>query len=81
MLVKGATGVIRGECLFSSLFFKIWWRSDYEDLSHEQLEVHGCLLSTVATDVLVLKHQAIDIHSAEYIHIVLDQFHTEILYK
>ena len=34
-------------------------------LTHEQLEMHGCLFSTVATDALVLKHQAISIHSVD----------------
>ena len=33
-------------------------------LTHKQLETHGCILSTVATDALVLKHQAINTHSA-----------------
>ena len=28
-------------------------------------ETHGCVVSTVATDALVLKHQAISIHSAD----------------
>ena len=46
---------------------------------HKQLEMHGFLLSTVATDVLLLKHQAINIHCADQLFIVLDQFHTEIL--
>ena len=27
--------------------------------------MHGCILNTVATDALVLKHQAISIHSAD----------------
>ena len=36
----------------SSLTFKHW-------------ETHGCVVSTVATDVLVLKHQAISIHNAD----------------
>ena len=40
--------------------------------------MHGCVLSTVATDALVLKHQAISIHSAEKISIVLDPSHTAI---
>ena len=31
---------------------------------HKQLEMVGCMLSTVATDVLVQKHQAINIHSS-----------------
>ena len=34
-------------------------------LTHKQLEMHGCMLSTVATDALVLKHQVISIHSAD----------------
>ena len=36
--------------------------------------------STVATDVLVVKHQAISNHSADYIFVVLNQFQTEILH-
>ena len=35
-------------------------------LTHYQLETHGCILSTLATDTLVLKHQAISTHSAKY---------------
>ena len=34
-------------------------------LTHKQLEMHGWILSIVATDDLVLKPQAISIHSAE----------------
>ena len=34
-------------------------------LTHEQLEMHGSVLSTVATDALVLKHQTISIHNAD----------------
>ena len=37
------------------------------------METHGCVSSTVATDALALKHQAITIH------IDVDEFHTEIL--
>ena len=48
-------------------------------LTHKWLEMGGCILSIVATDVLVLKHQAISIHCAELIITGLDQFHTEIL--
>ena len=32
---------------------------DVVDLTHKWLEMHGCTLSTEATDALVLKHQAI----------------------
>ena len=42
------------------------------------LEIHGCILSTTATDTLVLKHRAISTQSAENIVIVLDRIHTEI---
>ena len=48
-------------------------------LTHKQLETHGCLLSTVATDALVLKHQGISSHSADLILIALEKFHRKIL--
>ena len=47
-------------------------------LTPKQLETNGCTLTTVATDALVLKHQAISTHSSDEIFIVLDQFHTKI---
>ena len=34
-------------------------------LTHTQLEIHRCLLSTVATHTLVLKHQTISACSAD----------------
>ena len=34
-------------------------------LTLEHRETHGCVVSTVATDALVLKHQAITIHNAD----------------
>ena len=34
-------------------------------LTHKRLKMHGCILGKVATDALVLKHQAISIYSAE----------------
>ena len=37
-------------------------------------EIHGCILNTVATDTLVLKHQAISIPSVDKSFIVLDHF-------
>ena len=37
-------------------------------VTHKQLEQHGCVLSTMATDALVLKHQAISTHSADWCH-------------
>ena len=49
-------------------------------LTRKQLEKHGCIISTVATDALVLKHQAISIHNAGWIFIVLNPFHTDMLH-
>ena len=34
-------------------------------LTPKQRERHGCVVSTVATDALMLKHQAISIHNAD----------------
>ena len=34
-------------------------------LTHKQLETHGCVPSTVATDALVLKQQTISTHSTK----------------
>ena len=42
--------------------------------------MHAYVVSTMATDALVLKHQAISIHNADYDFIVLDQIHANILY-
>ena len=44
-------------------------------LTLKHRETHGCVVSTVAADALVLKHQAISIHNADETLIVLDQFH------
>ena len=41
-------------------------------LTPKQLKIHGCVLSTVGTDALVLKH-----HSIDEIFIVLDQRHAK----
>ena len=35
------------------------------ELTPKHWETHGCVVSTVATDALVLKHQAISIHNAD----------------
>ena len=43
-----------------------------EFLTHKQLKTHGCVISIVAIDALVLKHQAISIHIVDKIIIVLD---------
>ena len=43
------------------LFTDVLWNF----IRHKQLEMHGCVLTTVATDALVLKHQGISTHNAE----------------
>ena len=48
-------------------------------LKHQ--ETYGCIFNTVATDALVLKHQAISIHSVDEILIVLEWFHTQIFHS
>ena len=46
---------------------------------YQQQVMYRYILVAVATDALVLKHQAINsIHSVDIISIVLEQFHTEI---
>ena len=37
----------------------------FDDITHKQLEMYKCILSTVAADTLVLKHQTVNIHSAD----------------
>ena len=44
------------------------------------LETNGCVINTVTTVVLELKHQTISSHIADKIFIVSDQFYTKILY-
>ena len=49
-------------------------------LTPKQLETHGCVVNTVATDALVLRHQAISIHSCK-IFISSDHFRTKLPYR
>ena len=61
---------------FSFLFFillypmRLFLCVGIANFTLQQLQTNGC----------VLKHQAISIHSADWMFIVLDQFHTEALY-
>ena len=41
-----------------------WWPQAIT-LTLKHRETHGCVVSTVATDAPVLKHQAISIHNAD----------------
>ena len=51
-------------------------------LTHKYLETHGCLVSIVATDALVLyvRPSVPTVHSASEIFVVLYQFHLKILH-
>ena len=57
-------------CIYIKIQYILWsiW-SDMKNLlgvlTYIQLEMHGCILSFVATDALVLKHQAISIHNTD----------------
>ena len=43
-------------------------------LTPKQLELHGCILSTGATDTLVLKDQTISTHNADKMSLRLSSF-------
>ena len=47
------------------IFLWVTWNLPVSYLTLKHRETHGCLVSTVATDALVLKHQAISIHNAD----------------
>ena len=47
------------------LFTNGYMSQCHNELTPKQLEMHGCISNTAATDALVLKHQAISIHSAD----------------
>ena len=54
---------------------ELWVSEKYkvsvDTLTNKHLETHGCIINTVATDALLIKHQAISIHSADLVFIVL----------
>ena len=63
--------------------YELLWRVkqyEHQYLTLKHREMHGCVVSTVATDALVLKHQAISIHNADLTFIILGQFHITILH-
>ena len=51
----------------SSTLMNEWYNDSngHTELTPKHRETHGCVVSTVATDALVLKHQAISIHNAD----------------
>ena len=44
---------------------KSWFAQLNHVLTLKHRDTHGCVVSTVTTDALVLKHQAISIHNAD----------------
>ena len=48
-----------------SIYDQKHWIIIFGTLIFKHRETHGCVVSTVATDALVLKHQAISIHNAD----------------
>ena len=54
------------QCKFENVFAKCQlFCLGINVLTLKHQETHGCVVSTVATDALVLKHQAISIHNAD----------------
>ena len=49
-------------------------------LTHKWLKFHVCIVSIVATDALMLKHQAISIHTADGLVFTMN-FAGPLLYK
>ena len=47
------------------LYTESLYKHNDSTLTPKHRETHGCVVSTVATDALVLKHQAISIHNAD----------------
>ena len=45
--------------------FALFCDAEVAMFTHKLLETHGCILSTVAADALVLKHQAISSYNAD----------------
>ena len=67
-------------CNRTDTYHKSYQQIMKNSLTLKHRETHGCVVSTVATDALVLKHQTISIHNADYTFIGLDQFHMKILH-
>ena len=51
--------------VYGRLFLILLLADGLFHLTLKHWETHGCIVSTVATDALVLKHQAISIHNAD----------------
>ena len=69
---------------FSIYHSELWFDDQISFFSNtvyflRELVMHGCVISPVVTDALVLKHQAIRTHSADQIQAALDQFNKKCL--
>ena len=64
-------------CIMGALITKLL---QYDCLTPKHRETHECVVSAVATDAPVLKHQATNIHNADETFIVVNQFYINILY-
>ena len=71
--LRGTTGTLTYQFFLKSIDLKV--PNLITPLTLKYRETHGCVVSIVATDALVLKHQAISIHNADWTLLVLDQFH------
>ena len=49
-------------------------------LTQEQLEMHGCVIIIVTTDVLVLKHRPSASTVLRHYIIIMHQFHTKVFH-
>ena len=67
-----ANTLIQSDLDIIRITIRKWNWSSAQLSTHKQWEMHRCMHSTVATDVVMLKHQAINVHSAR--SIVLDLF-------
>ena len=73
--------------IMSSVDISVLWSDSMSptphiNLTHKQLETHECIISTVATAALELKHQVISNQSANYIMFTaIDQSHTKMLHS
>ena len=54
-----------GSAMVEQLPDQFWYEPTLLVLTLKHRETHGCVVSTVATDALVLKHQAISILSTD----------------
>ena len=62
MMVMGGSRIHTSIALWS---LQLYIMALAKYLTHKHRDTHGCVVSTVAIDALVLKHQAISIHNVD----------------